>query len=152
MGQPQFMPSSYLKFAEDFDRDGARDIWGSAADVFASIANYLKQSGWTPGARWGVAVTVAAAATEKIKAEAPLGGQGCEAVRQMTGSLPVSRWHQLGVRVVGRQAPPKPTAAASLVRAGTRNFLVFDNYSVLLQYNCAHAYALAVGLLADQIQ
>ena len=56
MGQPQFMPSSYLKYAEDFDRDGARDIWGSTTDVFASIANFLKQSGWTPGARWGMAV------------------------------------------------------------------------------------------------
>ncbi len=152
MGQPQFMPSSYLKYAEDFDRDGSRDIWGSTADVFASIANYLKQSGWTPGARWGVAVSLPAGAAEKIQAAAPPRDQGCEAVRQMTSGLTLARWREIGVRFGGRQALPNPTTAASLVRAGTRNFLVFDNYSVLLQYNCAHAYALAVGLLADQIQ
>ena len=152
MGQPQFMPSSYLKYAEDFDHDGAPDIWGSTADVFASIANFLKQSGWTPGARWGVAVTLPAGAAEKIQEAAPLRSQGCEADRQMTDGLTLSRWRELGVRVTGRQVPPNPTTTASLVRAGARNFLVFDNYSVLLQYNCAHAYALAVGLLADQIQ
>jgi membrane-bound lytic murein transglycosylase B len=151
MGQPQFMPSSYLKYAEDFDHDGARDIWGSLPDVFASIANFLKQSGWTPGVRWGVAVSLPAAA-KKIEAAAPLHTEGCEAVRQMTSGLTLARWRSLGVRISSRQALPKPTTAASLVRAGTRNFLVFDNYSVLLQYNCAHAYALAVGLLADQIQ
>ena len=53
MGQPQFMPSSYLKFAEDFDGDGRRDIWGSPGDVFASIANYLKGHGWTAGRALG---------------------------------------------------------------------------------------------------
>src|SRR4249920_333822 len=53
MGQPQFMPSSYLKYAEDFDGDGRRDIWTSEPDVFASVANYLKQHGWTKGDAWG---------------------------------------------------------------------------------------------------
>ena len=152
MGQPQFMPSSYLKFAEDFDRDGVRDIWGSAADVFASIANFLKQNGWRPGARWGIPVVVPAGTAEKIAAAAPLRAEGCEAVRQMTGSLTLARWRALGVRGSGRQALPNTATTASLVRAGSRDFLVFDNYSALLQYNCAHAYALAVGLLADQIQ
>jgi membrane-bound lytic murein transglycosylase B len=141
-----------LKYAEDFDRDGARDIWESTADVFASIANFLKQSGWTPGARWGVAVALPAGAPEKIQEAAPLRSQGCEAVRQMTGGLTLARWRQLGVRAAGRRALPKSIATASLVRAGARNFLVLGNYEVLLRYNCAHAYALAVGLLADQIQ
>jgi membrane-bound lytic murein transglycosylase B len=152
MGQPQFMPSSYLKYAEDFDRDGARDIWGSTTDVFASIANYLKQNGWTTGARWGLLVSLPAGKADRIQDAAPRRGEGCEAVRQMTGSLTLARWRELGVRAVGRQAWPAPATAASLVRAGNRAFLVLDNYSVLLQYNCAHAYALAVGLLADQIR
>jgi len=152
MGQPQFMPSSYLKFAEDFDRDGVRDIWGSAADVFASIANFLKQSGWTPGAPWGTQVLVPATVEAKIEAAAPFRAEGCEAVRLMTEGLPLSRWRALGVRGSGRQALPNTATTASLVRAGSRDFLVFDNYPVLLQYNCAHAYALAVGLLADQIR
>ena len=58
MGQPQFMPSSYLQYAEDYDGDGRRDIWGSPADVFASIANYLKGHGWTADERWGREVSV----------------------------------------------------------------------------------------------
>jgi membrane-bound lytic murein transglycosylase B len=151
MGQPQFMPSSYLKYAEDFDNDGKRDIWGSEPDVFASIANYLKQSGWTAGAGWGRAAVLPKGPAGKLDAAATLRTVGCEATRQMTEGLALSRWRSLGVRSVGRQPLPKSDTAASLVRAGTRNFLVFDNYAVLLQYNCAHAYALAVGLLADSI-
>jgi peptidoglycan lytic transglycosylase B len=152
MGQPQFMPSSYLKYAEVFEHDGGADIWNSQPDVFASIANFLKQKGWTTGARWGMAVTLPKAGAEKVEAEAPLRTAGCEAVRQMTDGLTLARWRALGVRQSSRQPLPRSTATASLVRAGTRNFLVFGNYEVLLQYNCAHAYALAVGLLADQIQ
>ncbi len=151
MGQPQFMPSSYLKYAEDYDQDGKRDIWGSEADVFASVANYLKRNGWVPGARWGRAVSVPSGAAEKIAAEAPLRATGCEAVRQMTSALPLPRWSALGVRTAQKQALPASEMTASLVRAGARDFLVYDNYLVLLQYNCAHAYALAVGLLADSL-
>ena len=58
MGQVQFMPSSYLKYAEDFDGDGRRDIWSTPADIFASIANYLKGHGWTAGQDWGREVKV----------------------------------------------------------------------------------------------
>jgi peptidoglycan lytic transglycosylase B len=152
MGQPQFMPSSYLKYAEVFEHDGGPDIWNSQPDVFASIANFLKQNGWTPGARWGVAAWLPKAGAEKIEAAAPLRATGCEAFRQMTDGLTLARWRSLGVRQSSRQPLPRSTVMASLVRAGRLNFLVFDNYSVLLQYNCANAYALAVGLLADQIQ
>ena len=151
MGQPQFMPSSYLKYAEDYDHDGKRDIWGSEADVFASVGNYLKRNGWVPGARWGRAVSVPSDAAEKIAAEAPLRATGCEALRQMTQALPLPRWSALGVRTAQKQALPVSDMTASLVRAGARDFLVYDNYLVLLQYNCAHAYALAVGLLADSL-
>jgi membrane-bound lytic murein transglycosylase B len=151
MGQPQFMPSSYLKYAEDFDHDGKRDIWGSEADVFASVANYLKRNGWVAGERWGRAVSIPASAADKIATEAPLRTTGCEAVRQMTDALPLPGWSALGVRTAQKEALPASDMTASLVRAGGRNFLVYDNYSVLLQYNCAHAYALAVGLLADSL-
>jgi len=151
MGQPQFMPSSYLEFAEDFDRDGKRDIWGTEADVFASIANYLKQHGWTAGRGWGRAVKLPKGADEKIAAALPPRGAGCEAVRQMSEAASPSRWHALGVRPAAGRPLSKSDVTASLVRAGSRSFLVFDNYGVLLQYNCAHAYALAVALLADQI-
>jgi membrane-bound lytic murein transglycosylase B len=145
------MPSSYLKYAEDYDRDGKRDIWGSEADVFASVANYLKRNGWVTGARWGRAVSVPAAASDKIATEAPLRESGCEALRQTTTAMPLPRWSGLGVKTAQRQVLPTSDMTASLVRAGSRNFLVYDNYLVLLHYNCAHAYALAVGLLSDSL-
>jgi len=152
MGQPQFMPSSYLRFAQDFDGDGRTDIWRSQADVFASIANFLKQQGWTPGRAWGRRVKVPAVAAAKAETEAPLRSQGCEAVRQMTEPLPFSRWRALGLRLQGNQKAPAPSTPASLVRAGSQSFLVFDNYHALLKYNCAHAYALSVGLLSDRLR
>jgi membrane-bound lytic murein transglycosylase B len=152
MGQPQFMPSSYLKYAQDYDKDGRRDIWGSEADVFASIANFLKQSGWVAGKSWGRAVVLpkGSAAHGKIEAAAPLRTVGCEAMRQMSEGQALSKWRALGITGLSGAPLPQSDSAASLVRAGTRNFLVYDNYSVLLQYNCAHAYALAVALLADR--
>jgi membrane-bound lytic murein transglycosylase B len=151
MGQPQFMPSSFLRFAEDFDGDGRADIWRSQEDVFASIANFLKAHGWHAGGTWGRAVKLPAVARAKIGADAPLRTTGCEAARQMTEARPLSRWRQLGVRLEGRQKAPAAATPASLVAAGGRNFLVFENYDALLQYNCAHAYALSVALLADSV-
>jgi membrane-bound lytic murein transglycosylase B len=150
MGQPQFMPSSYLKYAQDFDKDGRRDIWLSAPDVFASIANYLKQSGWTAGKPWGRAVRLPKDRAA-LEAAAPLRTVGCEAVRQMSEGQSLLKWSALGVTSASGEPLPKLDTAASLLRAGSRSFLVYDNYSVLLQYNCAHAYALAVAMLADRI-
>ncbi len=152
MGQPQFMPSSYLRFAQDFDGDGRTDIWRSEADVFASIANFLKEQGWQPGKPWGRRIKAPAVAMAKVESAAPLRTHGCEAIRQMTDPLPLSRWRSLGMRLEGRQKAPPGATPASLVRAGNRNFLAFDNYVTLLQYNCAHAYALSVALLSDQLK
>jgi membrane-bound lytic murein transglycosylase B len=153
MGQPQFMPSSYLKYAQDFDEDGRRDIWASPPDVFASIANFLKQSGWVTGKTWGRAVVLpkGEAKVAKIEAAAPLRTVGCEAMRQMSAGLALSKWRALGVTGASGSPLPASDSVASLLRAGSRSYLVYDNYSVLLQYNCAHAYALAVSLLADRI-
>ncbi len=151
MGQPQFMPSSYLKYAVDFDKDGRRDIWRSRPDAFASIANYLKEQGWRKGERWGRAVRVPEAAEAKIAEEAPMRSEGCAAERQMTVALPVSRWRAIGVTTDKKGALPKSKVPASLVRAGSRSFLVYQNYESLLGYNCAHAYALSVALLSDRV-
>ena len=151
MGQPQFMPSSYIKYTVDFDKDGRRDIWRSQPDAFASIANYLKEHGWRAGERWGRAVRVPKAAADKVNEAAPLRTEGCAAERQMTIPLPLSRWRALGVTTEARSALPKSKIAASLVRAGSKSFLVYGNYEALLGYNCAHAYALSVALLGDKI-
>ncbi len=151
MGQPQFMPSSYLKYAVDFDHDGKKDIWESNADVFASIANYLKQNGWNGHSTWGWAVKLPRDSNAAFSAAVPLRTEGCEAMRQMSEARTLARWRSLGVRPVGRGSLPRTSVLASLVRAGSQNFLVLDGYAALLQYNCAHAYALAVALLSNQV-
>jgi membrane-bound lytic murein transglycosylase B len=151
MGQPQFMPSSYLAFAEDFDRDGRRDIWTSPPDVFASIANYLKGHGWTPAERWGREVMLTRDAVRRAAADVARRGDGCRARRDMTVTLPLEDWQKIGVRLPGGASLPDADRTASLVSGTTRHFLVYRNYEALLDYNCAHAYALTVALLADAL-
>jgi membrane-bound lytic murein transglycosylase B len=151
MGQPQFMPSSYLQFAEDFDGDGRRDIWGTRADVFASMANYLKGHGWTDGERWGREVQVSAEARRRIETGVARRAGTCQASRDMSEPLPLAEWQKLGVRTADRKALPKADQAAGLVSGARRQFLVYRNYDALLAYNCSHAYALSVALLADRI-
>src|SRR5512132_2477913 len=150
LGQPQFMPSSYLKYAQDFDGDGRRDIWSSQADVFASVAYYLQQHGWTRGESWGREVRIPA--KRRAEAEAiPRREAGCRAERIMTDPRALSAWRKLGFRAVNGAALPSSSLSASLVQAGNRNFLLYSNYSSILQYNCAHTYALSVVLLADRL-
>ena len=151
MGQVQFMPSSYLSYAEDFDGDGRRDIWSTPADVFASIANYLLGHGWRRGEIWGREVKVSADAEKKIRADVARRNGSCQATRDMTVAVPLDRWQQMGVRLANGRPLPKSTLDASLVGGSTRHFLVYRNYDALLDYNCAHSYALSVALLADRI-
>jgi membrane-bound lytic murein transglycosylase B len=151
MGQVQFMPSSYLKFAEDFDGDGRRDIWSSPADIFASIANYLKGHGWTAGQPWGREVTVSRAAARAIAADVGRRAGTCQATRDMTVVQPVQAWTKLGVRLPGGAALPASLPDAAMVSGASKHFLVYGNYDALLEYNCAHSYAISVGLLADRI-
>jgi membrane-bound lytic murein transglycosylase B len=150
MGQPQFMPSSYLQFAVDFDGDARRDIWSSTADVLASMANYLKAHGWVAGYRWGREVRVAGESAAQIAASVPLRVMAsCTAMRQMTEPRPLAAWRAFGVTQVTGGPLPVVDVSASLLRVENRTFLVYQNYEALLSYNCAHAYALAVGMLAD---
>ena len=151
LGQPQFMPSSYLQYAIDFDGDGRRDIWSSLPDVFASVAFYLQQHGWTAGQEWGREVKIPAAARARAAA-VPRRESGCRAERIMTAPRPLSAWRRLGLRTVGGGALPSSTVEASLVQSGTRSFLLYSNYEALLGYNCAHTYALSVALLAERLK
>ena len=150
LGQPQFMPSSYLQFAEDFDGDGRRDIWDSQPDVFASVANYLKQHGWAKGQSWGREVKLAGKA--RTTAEAiPLRETGCRAERMMTAPRALKAWRKMGVTTMGGALVPASDMEASLVSAGKRAFLLYPNYDAILAYNCAHTYALSVALLSDRV-
>jgi membrane-bound lytic murein transglycosylase B len=153
LGQPQFMPSSFLLYAQDFDGDGRRDIWTSTPDVFASIANYLAAHGWTKDQAWGREVKVPAPLLARLTEVAPLQTEGCLARRQMSVPLPVATWSKMGVRTAAGSpltGADRQIARASLISGVKRYFLVYPNYQALLEYNCVNAYGLSVGLLANR--
>lgn len=151
MGQPQFMPSSYLEHAVDFNKDGLRDIWHSKDDTLASIASYLKNYGWEAGQTWGREVKVSDAARAAI-ARIPMRDAGCSAKRMMTERRPLGVWREAGVRLMSGAALPTADLGASLVEVGGHSVLVYPNYETILDYNCAHLYALSVAMLADRLQ
>ncbi len=139
MGQCQFMPSSFRRFAADADNDGRIDIWNSVPDVLASAANYLKQVGWQDDQTWGRPVTL----PEKF--DFSLIG--------LKTRLPLSRWQSLGVRRSNGRALPQRDLDASLIMpdgpSGTA-YLVYDNFRALLAWNKSYAFAVAVGTLSDR--
>jgi len=139
MGQPQFMPSTFLGFAVDYNGDGRADIWTTPVDVFASAANYLAKSGWRDDLTWGRAVQVPAAVD---RANYGLGV-----------SKPLAEWQAMGVsRREGGPLPARPINA-SLVEAEANGptFLVYDNYRVIMKWNRSTFFALSAGQLADRI-
>ncbi len=154
MGQPQFMPSSYLAYAQDFDGDGYRDIWDTEADVFASIANYLAQHGWNNALTWGREVRLPPGFEATLEAFAYKGDRGCRAERDRSIFKSLLEWQALGVRRSDGSDLPAVDIPAALVQpdgpSGT-SFVVYSNYSSILSYNCAHLYALTVGLLSDRL-
>jgi len=146
MGQSQFMPSSFLGYAQDFDRDGRKDIWNSEIDVFASIAYYLKKNGWKPGFGWGKKVIV----SETILKEFPpmVSQTKCRALKYHSKKMLLNGWRDLGVNTKGLL----DEQAYALLRPGAEQghtYLVGGNFETILAYNCANKYAISVGLLAD---
>lgn len=140
-GHTQFMPTSWEKFAEDFDGDGRRDLWGDdPADALASTAAYLKHWGWTQGATWGLEVRLPAGFDYD---------QTTEAVKK-----PVSEWAALGVTAMAGGSLPDHGPASVLLPGGARGaaFLIFSNFQVIERYNTADAYVIGIGHLADRIR
>lgn len=142
MGQSQFMPSSFLNAAVDFNGDGRRDIWTTLDDVFASTANYLMRAGWQAGETWGQRVT--------------LPDDLDRALLDLHVKKSVDAWHRLGVRATdGGSLLETPFQQASLVAPSEGDepaFLVFHNFRVFLKWNRSTYFALAVGNLSDQIR
>ena len=137
MGQCQFMPSSFRRYAVDYDNDGRRDIWESRADVLASIANYLSQHGWHTGEPWGQEVHIPSHFNKKL-----LGKKHHKTLGE---------WEALGVKPMdGEQFPPS-IRRASLIRPGEKTFLVYDNWQTLMKWNPSIYFSTAVGYLADRI-
>lgn len=149
MGQPQFLPSSYLKYAQDFDGDGRKDIWSSLPDVFASIGNYLRDSGWDRRQPWGTPVTLPKRQSMAFTALTEPRASGCSAKRDLTAPASVREW--MKGRVTLRRSLPR-AASASLLQLGHSNFLVTSNYEAVLAYNCAHSYAMSVVELSDALR
>lgn len=140
MGQCQFMPSSFLKLAVDFDGDGRKDIWNTPADVFASAANYLAQSGWRGTQIWG------------RRAQLPAGFDSKQASLKI--SKPLQVWQKIGIRKRdGRDLPLAPLNASIVLPDGKGGpaYLVYDNYRVIMKWNRSTYFATSVGLLADAL-
>jgi|GEM_PF-24717 len=140
-GPTQFMPTSFKRYAVDFDGDGKRNVVDSIPDMLASTANNLKRDGWQAGASWGYEVALPAN-FNFILAD--------RAIRK-----PLREWEALGVTRIGDKQFPRPGDMASLlVPAGAHGpaFLVIDNFRVIMKYNPSEAYALAIGHLADRIR
>jgi membrane-bound lytic murein transglycosylase B len=140
MGQCQFMPTSFFKYAADGDADGRYDIWTDLADVFASTANYLRTEGWNGKETWGRAVRL----TQPI----------AESATGVKVQLTLSEWAQYGITSADGSPLPNVPLDASLVQPGGPNgpsYLVYNNFRVLLHWNRSSYFAAAVGILADQI-
>ena len=136
MGHTQFIPTSYLAYAVDADGNGRRDIWNSVPDALATAANLLRENGWRTGHTWGYEVVL------------PPGR------KFPAGTMSLAKWASIGVvRANGRDFPRPSDTAELKVPDGREGpaFLVTKNFFVLKRYNNADKYALAVGLLADQI-
>lgn len=140
VGQTQFMPTTFLAHARDFDRDGRKDLWDNAGDALASAANYLTVSGWRKGEPWAVEATIPAGFDYSL-------GDGQK--------KSVAAWKALGLTPATAPAFANSDIlqAELFLPAGSYGpaFLLFDNFNIIKRYNNADSYALAVGLLADQL-
>ena len=142
MGQSQFMPSSFLAYAQDYNKDGKKDIWGTKADVFASAANYLSSSGWKAGERWGRRIL-----TKGVN-ENMVGREKKKTLKQ---------WSDIGVTLYnGDPLPIVDGMMAGLVAPDglytqDPKYLTYGNYDVIMKWNRSTYFATSVGLLADAI-
>jgi membrane-bound lytic murein transglycosylase B len=140
MGQCQFMPSSYLKYAVDYSGDGRRDIWADQADVFASIANYLASYHWRVDQTWGRPVRLPPGMPESL-----IGWKN---------DRPLSEWQSLGLRNADGSSLPNSEEPAALVAPDGPTgpaWLVTQNYKIIMKWNRSTYFATSVGMLADAI-
>lgn len=142
MGQSQFMPSSYLAYAQDFDKDGRKDIWNNHLDVFASIAFYLKSHGWDNSKTWGREVIVSNKFLESY-------------INNKNEPKTLKYWSDNNIlRIDGTKLPYLNLKAFLVMPDGIKGkkFLVYDNFFTIKKYNASTYYALSIGILADRIK
>ena len=141
MGQSQFMPSSYLKYAQDFDDDGKKDIWNNKLDIFASIAYYLKSHGWDNNRTWGREVIIPDSLLENKK------------VLNLKNKT-LKFWSDKNILMINGNKIPKINLKANILMPNSKKnktFLVYENFNKIKKYNNSNYYALSVGILSDRI-
>ncbi|RUO46151.1 lytic murein transglycosylase [Pseudidiomarina aquimaris] len=142
MGQTQFMPSSFMAYAVDYDGDGRKDIWNSMGDVFASAANYLKNAGWRDDVTWGRQVQLPADFDTSLA--------------ELKNKKTLAEWQALGIRTMeGEDLPRRADIKAGLVIPDDKEgrvYLAYANYDALMRWNRSHYFVAAVGYLSDRIR
>lgn len=139
-GQTQFMPSTFLQLAQDFDGDGRKDLVNSQADALASTANFLKNSGYQTGQPWGYEVRLPTSVNAK---------------NDRKNKQPISHWSSLGITLADGSPLPETLASAGLFLPSGKNgpaFLVGRNFDSFYAYNASENYALAIAHLSKQIE
>jgi len=152
-GNPQFLPSVYLRLGTDGDSDGKVDIWNSEPDTLASIGAYLRDAGWKAGVPWGVAVRVPEA-IDRAAIRSPLSSPRCPRVfARQSRWLTIAEWRDRGLQMLSGPVPAENELATLIEPDGNGNtaYLLTTNYRSILDYNCSNFYALSVGLLGDAI-
>ena len=143
MGQTQFMPSSFLSYAQDYNKDGRKDIWGTKEDALASAANYLSKLKWNNNETWGREVIVN---DNFILSEDEL---------TLQNKKKISDWQSLGVRRMDGSDLPKKNIEGYLIKIKDTNkeryFLVYQNFKKILKWNTSNYFAISVGILSDSI-
>lgn len=153
-GYPQFMPSAVLRLAVDGDGDGTANIWGSELDGLASIANYLREAGWKPNVHWGIPVRVPYGFNRQAVASRMVAPRCPQVYKRHSQWRSLREWRALGMVPAGSTRGVGEDEQLSLIEPDGPNataFLLSTNYRAILDYNCSNFYALAVGLLADEI-
>lgn len=154
MGQSQFMPSSFLAYAQDGDGDGKKDIWTNQLDVFASIANYLKQQDWDNSITWGREVVLPEGFDTSLAIQRGSLARSAWLGRWNDSARSLAKWNELGVRRLnGTELPKRDMQAALILPDGDagRAFLGYDNYKSLMHWNRSYYFVTSVGYLADLI-
>jgi membrane-bound lytic murein transglycosylase B len=151
-GYPQFMPSVALRLRADGDGDGYADIWANELDGLASIATYLRDSGWKPNTIWGISVRTPAGLNRYAIVNRMNSPRCPQVYRRLSRWLSMREWRALGVVPLGRGLPDNEMASLIEPDGPDRTaYLTTTNYRAILDYNCSNFYAISVGVLADAV-
>lgn len=155
MGQNQFMPTSFLAYAVDGDGDGKKDIWNNLADVFSSMANYLKTEGWNDNLTWGRQVKLPAGFDTSLAIPKNTGSRKNWLTAWHEREKTLTEWQNLGVRRTDGTALPRVNIKAALIFPDDetgRAYLAYNNYQVLMHWNLSYYFVSSVGHLSDRIK